>query len=154
MSNEGDSARVTEINYKDTRPLAEALLKRFADVNAVLGVWDFGWVAGIAVSKEQNGEQFRNAWKLCGYRGTERGEDPYHYILEDLSRFEIEIADWLAAEHINSPVFGVTKIATDAERALVAMCVAATPVAVFQELNKALNARGVCLSIAALEELH
>lgn len=56
-------------------------------------------------------------------------------------------------EKFTSPVFGETRHATDAERTAIRAAVLATPVAVFQELNKALNERKLCLLISTPEEV-
>lgn len=53
----------------------------------------------------------------------------------------------------NSPIFGPTREATDAEREAIRKAVAETPVAVFQEMNKALNARGFMSLITTKEEV-
>lgn len=49
--------------------------------------------------------------------------------------------------YIESPMLGRSRVPDDAERAAVAETVADMPVAVFQELNKAFNARGLMLHI-------
>ncbi len=53
----------------------------------------------------------------------------------------------------NSPVFGETRHGTEDERVQISKAVAETPVTVFQELNKKLNERGLCISIMAKEEI-
>ena len=53
----------------------------------------------------------------------------------------------------NSQVFGETRHATDDERMLIAEAVTETPVAVFQELNKKLNERGLCITITSKNEI-
>jgi len=52
---------------------------------------------------------------------------------------------------ISSPLFGETREATDDERSRIASEVRDIPVAVFQELNKALNERGLMLSVTTTE---
>jgi hypothetical protein len=47
----------------------------------------------------------------------------------------------------DSPIFGTTRHGSDEERAQIAQVVDETPVTVFQELNKKLNERGLCISI-------
>jgi len=54
---------------------------------------------------------------------------------------------------IDSPLFGPTEFPTDEEREQIKRFVDAVPVGVFQELNKAFNARGLMISIRALEEV-
>ena len=53
-------------------------------------------------------------------------------------------------KEFNSPLFGKTRDATDDERSQIKSFVDDTPVAVFQELNKNLNARGLCIMIDAV----
>jgi len=50
-----------------------------------------------------------------------------------------------------SPIFGETREASEAERDSISTFVNNTPVAVFQELNKAMNKVGLCISIAPVE---
>ena len=50
-------------------------------------------------------------------------------------------------DNFYSPVFGETREATDKEREGIVKIIGETPVAVFQELNKALNIRGYSLSL-------
>lgn len=57
------------------------------------------------------------------------------------------------SQTFNSPVFGETRHGSDDERAQIAKAVADTPVTVFQELNKTLNERGLCISIMSKDEL-
>lgn len=53
-------------------------------------------------------------------------------------------------EEFNSPIFGRTRNGTPVEREAVSKMVEETPVTVFQELNKALNKRGMMISIAPM----
>lgn len=55
-------------------------------------------------------------------------------------------------ETFNSQIFGETRHSSEDERAQIAKMVAETPVTVFKELNKKLNERGYCISIAVNEE--
>lgn len=52
----------------------------------------------------------------------------------------------------NSPIFGETRHATDEEKAAIQRAVEETPVAVFQALNKHMNARGLLIGIGDLDE--
>ncbi len=51
------------------------------------------------------------------------------------------------SDYIDSPLLGRSRLPTDQERSALAESVADMPVAVFQELNKALNARGFAIHI-------
>ena len=51
-----------------------------------------------------------------------------------------------------SPMFGETRNPTDDERNAIAVSVEETPVAVFQELNKSLNKKGLCILFDTLPE--
>ena len=51
-----------------------------------------------------------------------------------------------------SPALGESRIVTSAEQAQIVKAVADTPVVIFQELNKLMNARGPCLSISSMDE--
>lgn len=55
------------------------------------------------------------------------------------------------AEWINSPLFGRVQLATEEERDAIACLVMERPVDVFGILNKALNQRGMCLSIERID---
>lgn len=55
-------------------------------------------------------------------------------------------------ETFNNPIFGETRHGSEDERAQIAKIVAEIPVTVFQELNKKLNERGFCISIAINRE--
>ena len=63
-----------------------------------------------------------------------------------------EVPGQAEAAPFNSPVFGPTRHASDTERAAICKAADETPVALFQELNRRLNERGFCLSIATLPE--
>ena len=56
--------------------------------------------------------------------------------------------------YIESPIFGKSEVPDDNERAHIKELVDKFPVAMFQEINKKLNAKGLCLSIASKEEFH
>ena len=56
------------------------------------------------------------------------------------------------SDKFNSPIFGETRNGSDDERARVAEFVKDIPVTVFQELNKALNARGLCIAISSKKD--
>lgn len=58
----------------------------------------------------------------------------------------------LKREDIDSPLFGPTQLPTDEERAAIKKFVDELPVGVFQELSKAMNARGLMLSIDVYPE--
>lgn len=53
----------------------------------------------------------------------------------------------------DSPIFGKTRHASEEEMDQITKAVDETPVTVFQELNKKLNERGLCISIMAKEEM-
>ena len=53
----------------------------------------------------------------------------------------------------NSPIFGETRDGSDDEIAQIAKAVSEIPVTVFQELNKKMNERGLCILIVAQTEL-
>ena len=53
----------------------------------------------------------------------------------------------------DSPIFGRTRHASKEEKDQITKAVDETPVTVFQELNKKLNERGLCISIMAKEEM-
>jgi hypothetical protein len=55
-------------------------------------------------------------------------------------------------DFIDSPIFGKSRIPTEAEKKELSRIVINLPVAVFQALNIALNARKLCLLIQALPE--
>lgn len=50
-------------------------------------------------------------------------------------------------KEFNSQIFGETREATDNELEDIRTILQETPVAVFQELNKILNEKGLCISI-------
>ncbi len=53
-------------------------------------------------------------------------------------------------EFIDSPVFGESKILTDAGENVLKLLMSTSPVAVFQALNRALNEKDLCISVSEL----
>jgi hypothetical protein len=53
-------------------------------------------------------------------------------------------------DKFESPIFGITRYASDYERHIIREYVQQVPVTMFQELNKELNKRGFCILIDAL----
>ena len=56
-------------------------------------------------------------------------------------------------DEFDSPLFGRTRRATDAESATLACMAKEIPVAMFQALNRMFNERGLCISIVKKEEI-
>lgn len=54
--------------------------------------------------------------------------------------------------YFESPIFGTARLPTEEEIEQLRQLVTQVPVAMFQELNRRLNGRGFCMSIATLEE--
>lgn len=56
-------------------------------------------------------------------------------------------------KEINSPIFGKSQECDITQKIMIRSLVAQSPVEVFQVLNKKLNEKGLCLSIATLGEI-
>jgi hypothetical protein len=55
---------------------------------------------------------------------------------------------------IDSPIFGPSVEPSEAERQAIADLLKSMPVAVFQELNRCFNQKGLCIQIISLREVH
>jgi hypothetical protein len=63
------------------------------------------------------------------------------------------MSDTAETSNFTSAIFGETRTATEEERDAIQALVADVPVAVFQELNARLNARGLVMAIMSKDEL-